>query len=356
MLKRQLRGARQHRWGGALVSAVMLGFIASGLVAGGAGSAVAHSSPVTITIDSGQHPETTSQLVSAFEVQTGIHVTVRNDDEDVLAQEIATEGSRAPADVFISENSPALEFLDKRGLLSRIDSSTLRLVPAAYSSARGDWVGVSARVSVIVYNTAHLKASQVPNSILDLAKPQWAGKLAIAPGETDFQPIIISMEHRYGATKTVSWLKSIAANGAAHNYPNNETLVSKVNSGEAWLGIVNHYYWFRLRQVLGNRAMHSALHYLAPGDPGYVLDYSGAAVLRASHQSQAAQRFVAFLVSKKGEEIIAHSNSFEYPIGSGVPSANGLKPFSSLQPAKLTPAELGDGSAAVALLQRAGLL
>ena len=43
------------------------------------------SDPQSITLYSGQHPQTTQKLVAAFEKQTGIKVSVRSDDEDVLA-------------------------------------------------------------------------------------------------------------------------------------------------------------------------------------------------------------------------------------------------------------------------------
>jgi iron(III) transport system substrate-binding protein len=79
-------------------------------------------------------------------------------------------------------------------------------------------------------------------------------------------------------------------------------------------------------------------------------------VLRSSHHQAAAQRFVAFLVSAKGEQIIAHSQSYEYPLGSGVTTAQPLRPFSALRPAPLTVAALGDGQRAVSLLQQAQLL
>ena len=59
----------------------------------------------------------------------------------------------------------------------------------------------------------------------------------------------------------------------------------------------------------------------APHDPGYVIDVSGAGILKSSSQQAEAQRFVAFLTSKQGQEIIAHSDSYEYPIASGVTTA-----------------------------------
>ena len=107
----------------------------------------------TITLYNGQHEQTTDALVKAFTAQTGIKVKVRNDDEDVLAQQIEQEGADSPADVFYTENSPALAELSSKDLLAPVDATTLAGVPATDNSPTGDWVGVSARVSMLVYNT-----------------------------------------------------------------------------------------------------------------------------------------------------------------------------------------------------------
>jgi iron(III) transport system substrate-binding protein len=93
----------------------------------------------SITLYSGQHPQTTQKLVTAFEKQTGVKVNVRSDDEDVLADQIVTEGGHSPADVFYTENSPPLEFLQGKGLLSAVRSSTLAATPSKYNSPQGDW-------------------------------------------------------------------------------------------------------------------------------------------------------------------------------------------------------------------------
>ena len=55
-------------------------------------------------------------------------------------------------------------------------------------------------------------------------------------------------------------------------------------------------------------------------------------MLESSKHQAAAQRFVAFLVSRQGQEILAHSESYEYPLGSGVATAKPLRPFDKLQP------------------------
>jgi iron(III) transport system substrate-binding protein len=308
----------------------------------------------TITLYNGQHEQTTSQLVAAFERQTHVTVKVRSDDEATLADQILQEGESSPADVFYSENTPALEALREHGLLARLRAATLASVPSRYSSPEGRWVGVSARASALVYNTSQLSPSQLPDSILELAQPRWRGKVGFAPSESDFQPLITSIVAADGIRAAERWLEGMKAN--ARLYPDNETVVTQVNNGESAIGPVNHYYWFRLRAELGARAVHSALHYFAAHDPGNLVDVSGAAVLKSSGHQAAAQAFVAFLVSEAGQQALARSHSYEYPLRPGVSPAPGLRPLAQLQPVDLAPSALGDGSQALALEQKLGLL
>jgi iron(III) transport system substrate-binding protein len=326
------------------------------VVAGTLLSACGGSSGQAITLYSGQHEQTTNALVTAFEKSTGITVNVKYDDEDSLANLIVLEGANSPADLIYTENSPALEFLQSKGLLSSVDSSTLALTPSQYNSPQGDWVGVSARVSVLIYNPSLIAKSQLPTSVLQLADPKYSGELAFAAGETDFQPIVTSVVRAYGKPAALTWLKGIAKNAGGHIYPDNETIADEVNRGAVAFGVVNQYYWYRMRAEIGASNIHSLITYFAPHNPGYVLDVSGAGVLKSSSHEADAQRFLAFLVSKQGQEIIAHSISFEYPIASGAKTAQPETPFDQLQPTSISISELGDGSTAIALLQQAGLL
>ncbi len=325
--------------------------LCAGLLLAGCGGA---RGDAQIDLYNGQHEQTTAKLVAAFENRTGISVEVRSADEATLGNQILQEGANSPADVFYTENTPVLEALEEKGLLAPVKPSTLAAVPARYSSARGRWVGVSARVSALVYNTGLIEGSELPGSILELAKARWKGKLAYAPSETDFQPLITSITRFDGAAAAEAWLKGIQTNATV--YPDNETVVSQVNNGESAVGLINQYYWYRLRAEVGSGGIHSALHYYAPGDPGNLVNISGAAVLRSSTHQADAQALLAFMVSQEGQEVIAHSDSFEYPIRPGVAAATGLPPLSSFKPAPLTPAELGDGSAPLALEQKLGLL
>jgi iron(III) transport system substrate-binding protein len=310
----------------------------------------------SITLYNGQHVQTTESLVAAFEKKTGITVNVRSDDEDVLAQQIVTEGAHSPADVFFTENSPPLQYLSSKNLLAPVDPATLANGQSTYDSPDGQWVGVSARVSVMVYNTSLLRPAQLPTSALQLADPAWKGKIGLAGGETDFQPIVTSVARAHGEAGAEAWLRGLKTNATSHLYPDNETLTDQVNRGQVALGIINQYYWYREQADLGASNMHSAIAHFGPKDVGYVVDVSGAGILKSSSHQAAAQQFVAFLTSAQGQQIIARSDSFEYPINSGVTTAKPETPFDQLQPNPITIAELGTGAEAIKLLQEAQLL
>lgn len=92
---------------------------------------------------------------------------------------------------------------------------------------------------------------------MDLANPGWAGKLGVAPGETDFQQIITSL----------AWLKVVRSNAGSHIYRDNETLTSEVDSGQVEIGLIDPYYGHRLHAQLRAGATHSVPHYFAAGVP-----------------------------------------------------------------------------------------
>lgn len=338
------------------IVAAVAGFVLGVGALAGCGTPSGSGASKSITLYSGQHPETTQAEVSAFEQQTGIHVKVRSGDENALVQQLEQEGSSSPADVVLTENSPALMSLQGKDLLSTLPATTLSDIPSQYSSPAGEWVGFSARVSVLVYNTSLLQAGQVPTSVLDLANPRWKGKLALAPTEPDFQPIVTSVALAKGEQAALQWLKAIKSNASGHIEPDNETVTSDINRGQAQLGVIDHYYWYRMAKNTGGGRLGSQIAYFAPADPGYVVDISGAGVLKSSHHKAQADELVAFLVSQPGQQALLASNSFEYPLRQGLGDPPGLKPFAELTPAPVTVAQLGDGSVALRLLQEAQLV
>ena len=300
MQRTNARGRVGRRGGVAFGLALAVGAV---VLASCSSSPSSGSSSGALTVYSGQHVQTTQALVSAFEKKTGISVNLRSDDEDVLADQIVTEGSRSPADVFFTENTPPLQVLAGKGLLASVAPSTLANTPSRFNSPQGKWVGVTARVSVMAYNTNLLTPSQLPTSVMDLADPQWKGKIGIAGSETDFQPIVTSIARAHGEAAAEQWLEAVKANAGSHSYPDNETLIAQINSGQVALGVINQYYWYREKAQVGDAGLHSAIVYFAPQDPGYVIDVSGAGIVKSTepHGRGAALRGLPDVQGRTGD-------------------------------------------------------
>ena len=323
-------------------------------VAAGSLGACGGSDSDELTIYSGQHEQTMNLLTADFTKRTQIEVKVRRNSESTLANQILREGSASPADVFVTENAPALTAVQRKGLLAKVPPATLAKTPSRYNSTDGEWVGFAARSMTLVYDPQKIKASQLPKRLTELAGPEWKGKIAFPPGASDFQPLVTALGKLEGPKAVSTWLTGMKANGKL--YDGNVVIIRAVNRGEIAAGLVDHYYYYRTRDELGASKMTAKLHYFAPGDAGALLDVSGAGALKSSDKLEDAQRFLDYLVSKPAQEIIAKSESYEYPIASGVLTQRDIKPFSELKPPNVSIDDLGDGRDALRALEDVGLL
>lgn len=323
------------------------------LAACGSSGSSGSSARGTITLYNGQHQQLTQAIVTAFEKQTGIRVKVRTDDSITLADQILQEGGNSPADVYLCENSPELMLLTQHKLLTELPASVTDKVPAADASPTGNWVGVALRISAIAYNPSKIGAPALPTGILDLAKPQWKGKVAIPPTDSDFVPLVGAVLARYGHQAALDWLQGLKRN--AKTYQDEESAVAAVNRGAQAIGLVNQYYWYRMRQELGTSSTHSKLAYFTAGDPGNVENIGGAGVLASSKHQKEAQKFVAFLVSPRAQRILAAGDDFEYPAVRSVSPNKVLPPLATVPATSISVTALGDDLPAAKLMREAGL-
>jgi iron(III) transport system substrate-binding protein len=307
----------------------------------------------SITVYNAQHEELIKGLAPAFTKETGIEVRLRNGSDLELANQIVQEGKASPADVFLTENSPAMTLVDRAGLFTPIEADTASMIPAQYVPQDRSWLGFIARSTAVVYNPSMIEESQLPASIMDFAEPAWKGKIAFSPSGADFQAIVSAVLALKGEPATAAWLKGITANGIV--YQGNNVVMESVNSGQVPVGIIYHYYWYRDQAESGENSDHSQLYFFGHQDPGAFVSVSGAGVLKSSDHQSDAQKFVHFLASKSGQQQIADSYALEYPLHPGVTLAPPVKPFSELQPPKIGVSSL-NSEQVISLMQDAGLL
>ncbi|MGH3913088.1 MAG: extracellular solute-binding protein, partial [Pseudonocardiaceae bacterium] len=220
--------------------AIWCGFVACVLSVPACGGAGPESGSNTLTLYSAQHQPLVKEWVADFTNRTGIEVNIRSGGDFELANQLVAEGTSSPADVFITENSPALGLVSSEDLFAPVDQATRDQVPAQFSSSKGDWVGIAARSTSLVYNPALLPAAELPRSIMDLAGPSFKDRFGIAPGGADFQAIVSAVFAVNGDAAGQQWLQGLKSN--AKIYQNNVAILKAVNSGQVAAGVIYHYY------------------------------------------------------------------------------------------------------------------
>jgi len=306
-----------------------------------------------LLIYNAQHESLTKEWMDAFTKESGIKVTYRQGGDTELGNQLVAEGDQSPADVFLTENSPAMAAVERAGLFADLDAGTINQVPAQYRPASGKWTGVAARTTVFVYNKSKLQPDQLPKSLIDLQQPAWKGRWGAPPAKADFQAIVAALLQLKGETATAQWLAGMKANAVVYN--DNIATLKAVNAGEVDGGVIYHYYWFRDQAKTKEMSGNTALHYFKNQDPGAFVSLSGGGVLRSSKKADKAQQFLKFVTGKAGQEVLEKGDSFEYPVASGVPANPALVPLADLQAPVVDPTTL-DAQKVTDLMTKAGLL
>ena len=306
-----------------------------------------------LLIYNAQHESLTKEWIDAFTKETGVKVTYRQGGDTELGNQLIAEGDASPADVFLTENSPAMAAVEHAGLFADLDAETINQVPSQYRPASGKWTGVAARTTVFVYNTTKLQPDQLPKSMLDLEQPAWKGRWGGAPAKADFQAIVSALLQLKGEQATAQWLAGMKTNAVVYN--DNIATMKAVNAGEVDGGIIYHYYWFRDQAKTKADSGNTELHYFKNQDPGAFVSLSGGGVLKSSKKTQQAQQFLRFITGKAGQEVLEKGDSFEYTVASGVPANPALVPLNDLQAPVVDPSTL-DAQKVSDLMTKGGLL
>ena len=306
-----------------------------------------------ITVYNGQHESLTEAWAAEFTKESGVKVILRNGEDPELGNQLVQEGGASPADVFLTENSPAISLVERSKLLAPIEKSTLEQVPAAFRPKSGNWTGIAARSTVLAYNPALLAADKLPTSLMDLSGADWKGKWAASPSGADFQAIVSALLELKGSAATEAWLTAMKQNFVA--YKGNSTVMKAINAGEIPAGVIYHYYWYGDQAGTKENSKNVKLLYFKNSDPGAFVSVSGGGVLKTAKNPVAAQAFLKFITAKAGQTILQTGDSFEYPIASSVAANAALVPLSELNAPTIDPSNL-NSTTVTDLMTRAGII
>jgi iron(III) transport system substrate-binding protein len=305
-----------------------------------------------ITVYTSQHAALTQAWADGFTADTGIPVAIRKGTDILMANQIVQEGINSPADLFLTENSPAMTMVEQAGLFSPVAPATLAQVPEEFRPSSGMWTGIAARTTLFVYNTEMLSEADLPKSMLDLALPEWQGRWGAAPAGADFQAIVSAVLQLEGSDATANWLAGLRNNALV--YRGNFEAMRGANMGEVAGALIYNYYYFGDKAGTGESSNKLEDHYFGADDPGGFVSISGGGVLKASDNPEAAQQFLAFVTGPVGQGIL-RDHAFEYTVGSGVESNPILPPLATIGYPKVDPSLL-NAQEVVQLMTAAGVM
>jgi iron(III) transport system substrate-binding protein len=307
----------------------------------------------SITIYSGRSEELVGPLIERFRQETGMTVDVRYGDTAQLAALLLEEVGNTPADVYFAQDAGALGAVAGEGLLTELPAQLVDRVPPEFRSPSGEWVGISGRARVVVYDSRELSAEQLPSTIEGFTDPEWRGRIGWAPTNGSFQAFVTAFRVLRGDDAVREWLEGIQANDP-RSFDGNTAIVQAVADGEIDVGFVNHYYLLRFLAEQGEQ-FPVRNHFLTGSDPGALVNVAGAGILEPSDNRPAAERFVEYLLMEENQAYFAEE-TYEYPLVEGVDPPAEAPPLEEIQVPDIDLSDLSDLQGTLELLRDAGAL
>ncbi len=273
----------------------------------------------TLNLYTSREPGLIEPLIGAFTKSTGIKVNSIFVSAG-LAERVAAEGAKSPADVLMSVDIGNVMDLVERGLAESVQSAVLEhAIPAHLRGARGEWFALSLRARVLyVAKDSPLTAFTYEQ----LASPQYKGKVCIRAGQHPYNTALVaSYLAHHGEAETEAWLRGVKANLGRKATGGDRDVARDIMGGICDLGIANSYYVGLMRSGAGGpdqQKWGAAIQVILPTfvGGGTQVNISGASVAKNAPNRAAAIRFLEYLVSDEAQRIYAEAN-FEYPVKPG---------------------------------------
>ena len=255
-------------------------------------------------------------VFDAYSKETDVKIKYITDKAPVLLQRLKAEGDNSPADLLITVDAGNLWHAAKEGVLLPVQSKILtENIPSHLRDPENRWFGLSLRARTIVFSTERVKPGEL-STYEALADPKWKGRLVLRTSKKVYnQSLVAMLIEEHGETKTSKIVKGWVNNLAAPPFSNDTKTMDAIIAGQGDVGIVNTYYYGRLARK--DPAIPIALFWPNQTTGGVHVNVSGAGVVAASKNKEAAVSFLEWLSSRQAQTIFADIN-MEYPVNPNV--------------------------------------
>jgi iron(III) transport system substrate-binding protein len=284
----------------------------------------------TLVLYSSQPERDLKETLAAFNQQyPNVKVeTYRSGTTEVinrLRTEIAA-GAPKP-DLLLIADAVSMEALKAEGRLMRMRNIDTSGIPAAFFDEQRTYIGTKLITTGIVYNT---KAAFKPTSWADLQNPALKGQVVMpSPLYSGAAAITVGA---WASAPDLGWkyIEGLKANNAVA-VRGNGAVLQQVASGEKMAGVLVDF------MALSARAKGSPVEFVIPKE-GLTFVTEPVAILNTAKNVPAAEAFVNFLISSKGQEF---STSLGYvPLAPNVAPPKGYPAGASYKFMKVAPANM----------------
>ncbi len=275
----------------------------------------------TLTIYTSQPTEDAQQTVAAFEkANPDIKVNWIRDGTTKLIARLQAEmaaGASMP-DVLLIADSVTMEALKEQNLLEAYQSKEAVPYDKALYDQDGYYYGTKLITTGIAY---HQQAPMKPTSWKDLAKPEVKNMVTMPSPLYSGAALIHLAALTDDPTLGWDYYKQLKANGTMPQ-GGNGAVVSALASGSKGYGVLVDYLAIR------EKAKGAPIEFVFP-EEGVSMVTEPVAMMKGSKNTEAAQKFIDFVISKDGQELVLQQGYLpahpDLSVPSGFPPRDQIK-------------------------------
>ncbi|MFA9456377.1 extracellular solute-binding protein [Halalkalibacter sp. AB-rgal2] len=281
-------------------------------------------------------------LLDKFADETGVTVNALHGADPLQIEE---EQGNVQADIFISNDLGALEYLNGQGLLVGFDPEGVETIDEQFRADDNAWIALSARARGFIYNKDLISEDEMPTSMEDLFDPEWAnvenGYAITRGGNGGMIGNVSALRYEWGDERTAEWITAIKDN-AAGIFEGHGDIRRAVGAGEHAFGLVNNYYYHQQLEEPSDNNVGFIYADQEDGQMGAIANAAGVGLVNEAPNAENAQAFIEWVL-KPENQLAFVGESLEVPINPDLdPPYEAALPFNELHVQDMPLKELGN--------------
>ncbi|CAM3922209.1 extracellular solute-binding protein [Alkalicoccus chagannorensis] len=284
-----------------------------------------------------------NDLLDKFEEETGVEVQALHEAEALQIQE---EAGNVQADVYISNDVGALEYLNDEGFLEANDSlENIDTIEEQFRAENDAWFALSTRARGFIYNQDMIEEEDVPSSMEDLFDESYAdvenGYAITRGGNGGMIGNVSALRYEWGDERTQEWIESIR-DQAAGVFEGHGDIRRAVGAGEHAFGLVNNYYFHQQLEEPEDNNVGFVYADQGEDEMGAIVNAAGVGNVAGGPNEENAKAFLNWVLQEENQLAFV-GESLEVPINPELePPFEEAVPFEELEVQDMPIRELGN--------------